>query len=245
MGRKNIKIEFRYDGSRYYGFQRQPDKITVQGEIEKILRIVTKEEINLISAGRTDRGVHAYHQVSNFYTFSNIPIEKYMYLLTRALPNDIDILSVEEVDENFNSRHNAKMREYVYIISWEKNPFKARYCKFIKEKIDAEKLEKIFSDFVGIHDFRNFRLSDCVSKVTTREIYQIEVKYFKENKIKIYIKGSAFLKSQVRIMVGTALEIYYGRLPENHIRLMLNDFTKNYKKNLVEAKGLYLNKINY
>ena len=145
MGRKNIKIEFRYDGSRYYGFQRQPNKITVQGEIEKILRIVTKEEINLISAGRTDRGVHANHQVSNFYTSSNIPIEKYKYLLTRAWPNDIDILSVEEVDENFNARHNAKMREYVYIISWEKNPFEARHCKFVKEKIVAEKLEKIFS----------------------------------------------------------------------------------------------------
>ena len=245
MGRKNIKIEFRYDGSNYYGFQRQPNKITVQGEIEKVLRIVTKEEINLISAGRTDRGVHANHQVSNFYTSSNIPIEKYKYLLTRALPNDIDILLVEEVDENFNARHNAKMREYVYIISWEKNPFEARHCKFVKEKIVAEKLEKIFSDFIGVHDFKNFRLSDCVSKVTIREIYQIEVKYFGDSKIKICIKGSAFLKSQVRIMVGTALEIYYGRLPENHIKLMLNDFTREYKKNLVEAEGLYLNKIKY
>ena len=161
------------------------------------------------------------------------------------MPNDIDILSVEEVDENFNARHNAKMREYIYIISWEKNPFEARYCKFVKDKIDAEKLEKIFSDFIGVHNFKNFRLNDCVSKVTIREIYQIEVKYFGENKIKIYIKGSAFLKSQVRIMVGTALEIYYGRLPENHIRLMLTDFTKEYKKNLVEAEGLYLNKISY
>ncbi|CAN2326259.1 tRNA pseudouridine(38-40) synthase TruA [Fusobacterium sp. oral taxon C10] len=245
MGRKNIKIEFRYDGSRYYGFQRQLNKITIQGEIEKILRIVTKEEINLISAGRTDRGVHAYHQVSNFYTSSNIPIEKYKYLLTRALPNDIDILSVEEVNESFNARHNAKMREYIYIISWEKNPFEARYCKFVKERVDAEKLEKIFSNFVGIHDFKNFRLSDCVSKITIREIYKIEVKYFGENKIKIHIKGSAFLKSQVRIMVGTALEIYYGRLPENHIRFMLNDFTREYKKNLVEAEGLYLSKIVY
>ena len=245
MRRKNIKIEFRYDGSRYYGFQRQFNKITIQGEIEKILRIVTKEEINLISAGRTDRGVHAYHQVSNFYTSSNIPIEKYKYLLTRALPNDIDILSVEEVNESFNARHNAKMREYIYIISWEKNPFEARYCKFVKERVDAEKLEKIFSNFVGIHDFKNFRLSDCVSKITIREIYKIEVKYFGENKIKIHIKGSAFLKSQVRIMVGTALEIYYGRLPENHIRFMLNDFTREYKKNLVEAEGLYLSKIVY
>ena len=98
---------------------------------------------------------------------------------------------------------------------------------------------------MGVHDFKNFRLNDCLSKVTIREIYQIEVKYFGESKIKIYIKGSAFLKSQVRIMVGTALEIYYGKLPENHIRLMLNNLTREYKKNLVEAEGLYLNKINY
>jgi len=237
MGRKNVKIEFRYDGSGYYGFQRQPDKVTVQGEIEKILKIVTKEDINLISAGRTDRGVHANHQVSNFYTSSTIPVEKYKDLLTRALPKDIDILSVEEVDEKFNARH--------YIISWEKNPFEARYCKFVKDKIDAERLEKIFTSFLGIHDFRNFRLSDCVSKVTVREIYSIDVKYFSENKLKIYIRGSAFLKSQVRIMVGTALEVYYKNLPENHINLMLNDFSKEYKKNLVEAEGLYLNRINY
>ena len=165
--------------------------------------------------------------------------------MTRALPKDIDILSVEEVDEKFNARHDAKMREYVYIISWEKNPFEARYCKFVKDKIDAEKLEKIFSSFLGIHDFRNFRLSDCVSKVTVREIYSIDVKYFSENKLKICIRGSAFLKSQVRIMVGTALEVYYKNLPENHIDLMLNDFSKEYKKSLVEAEGLYLNRINY
>ena len=245
MGRKNVKIEFRYDGSGYYGFQRQPDKVTVQGEIEKVLKIVTKEDINLISAGRTDRGVHANHQVSNFYTSSTIPVEKYKYLLTRALPKDIDILSVEEVDENFNARHDAKMREYVYIISWEKNPFEARYCKYVKDKIDAGKLEKIFSSFLGIHDFRNFRLSDCVSKITIREIYSIDVKYFSETKLKIYIRGSAFLKSQVRIMVGTALEVYYKNLPKNHIDLMLNDFSKEYKKSLVEAEGLYLNRINY
>ena len=77
MERRNIKLEFRYDGSRYFGFQRQPKQITVQGEIEGILRTVTKEEVNLISAGRTDRGVHANHQVSNFYTSSAIPVDKF------------------------------------------------------------------------------------------------------------------------------------------------------------------------
>ena len=245
MERRNIKLEFRYDGSRYFGFQRQPKQITVQGEIEKILRTVTKEEVNLISAGRTDRGVHANHQVSNFYTSSTIPVDKFKYLLSRALPTDIEILSVEDVEENFNARHDAKSREYLYIISWNRSPFKARYCKFVKEKIDAERLEKIFSDFIGIKDFQNFRLKDCASKITIREIYEIRVEYSGANEINIYIKGSAFLKSQIRIMVGTALEIYYENLSEDTIKKMLTDFTKEYKKNLVEPEGLYLNRIEY
>ena len=78
--RKNIKIEYRYDGSNYFGLQRQPNQITVQGEIEKVLKIITKEDINLISAGRTDRAVHANHQVSNFFTTSTVPTEKYSSL---------------------------------------------------------------------------------------------------------------------------------------------------------------------
>lgn len=245
MERRNIKLEFRYDGSRYFGFQRQPKQITVQGEIEGILRTVTKEEVNLISAGRTDRGVHANHQVSNFYTSSAISVDKFKYLLSRALPADIEILNVEDVEENFNARHNAKSREYLYIISWNRSPFKARYCKFVKEKIDVERLEKIFSDFIGIKDFQNFRLKDCASKITIREIYKIRVEYSGANEINIYIKGSAFLKSQIRIMVGTALEIYYENLSEDTIKKMLTDFTKEYKKNLVEPEGLYLNRIEY
>ena len=135
------------------------------------------------------------------------------------------------------------MREYIYIISWEKILLKQDIV-IVKEKIVVEKLEKIFSDFIGVHNFKNFRLSDCVSKVTIREIYQIEVKYFEENKIKIYIKGSAFLKSQVRIMVGIALEIYYGKLPENHIKVMLTDFTREYKKILLKQKGFIWIKLN-
>lgn len=245
MDRRNIKLEFRYDGSRYFGFQRQPKQITVQGEIEKILKTVTKEEINLISAGRTDRGVHANHQVSNFYTSSNIPVEKFKYLLSKALPLDIDILSVEEVSKDFNARHDAKKREYVYIISWEKSPFKANYCKFVKEKLDADKLKKIFQSFVGIKDFRNFRLKDCVSRITIREIYNIDVEYSGETELKIYIKGSAFLKSQIRIMIGTVLDIYYGKASEDLIEKMLEDFSKEFKKTLVEPQGLYLNKIEY
>lgn len=245
MLKRNIKLEYMYDGSDYFGFQRQLKQRTVQGELEKILKIITKEDINLISAGRTDRKVHANHQVSNFMTSSPIPADKIKYILNNSLPKDIYIFNVEDVPENFNSRFSAKNREYVYLISWERNPFEARYCKYVREKIDREKFHKILSSFIGIKDFKNFRLSDCVSRVTIREIYSIDVEYFEKNKLKIIIKGSSFLKSQIRIMVGTALEIYNGNLSENYIEILLSDFSKEYRKILAEPEGLYLNKIEY
>lgn len=243
--KRNIKLSYMYDGSDYFGFQRQPKQKTIQAEIEKILKLACNEEINLISAGRTDRGVHAKHQVSNFYTSSSIEVSKFKYLLNRALPKDIYIFDVEEVEEKFNARHDAKFREYVYIISSERNPFEARYVKYFRDKLDVEKLKKILSVFVGIKDFHNFRLKDCVSKVSIREIMSIDVENFEENKIKITIRGSSFLKSQIRIMVGTALEVYKGKLPENYIEILLRDFSKEYRKFLVEPEGLYLNKIIY
>lgn len=243
--RRNIKLSYMYDGSNYFGFQRQPKQRTVQGEIEKILNLVCNEEVNLISSGRTDRGVHAKHQVSNFYTFSSIDVSKFKYLLNRALPKDIYVFDVEEADEKFNARHDAKYREYVYIISSERNPFEARYVKYFPQQIDREKLKKILSVFVGIKDFHNFRLKDCVSKVSIREIMSIDVEDFEKNKIRITIRGSSFLKSQIRIMIGTALEVYKGKLPGDYIDLLLKDFSKEHRKFLAEPEGLYLNKIVY
>lgn len=245
INKRNIKLSYMYDGSRYFGFQRQPKHITVQGEIEKILNLVCNEEINLISAGRTDRGVHAKHQVSNFYTISSITVEKFKYLLNRGLPRDIYVFEVEEVKENFNSRYDAKYREYEYIISSERNPFEARYVKYFPDKINIEKLKEIFLPFIGIKDFHNFRLKDCVSKISIREIEKIDIDNFENNKVKITIRGSSFLKSQIRIMIGTALAIYQSRLPENYIEILLKDFSKEYKKILVEPEGLYLSKIVY
>ena len=106
--KKNIKIVYEYDGSEFYGFQRQPKLRTVQGEIEKVLEILFKEKIDLISAGRTDRGVHAKMQVSNFYIKLDIPISKLKKILNALLPEDINILEVEEIELNFNSRFSAK-----------------------------------------------------------------------------------------------------------------------------------------
>ena len=244
---RNIKISYSYDGSDFYGFQRQPDKRTVQGEIERVLNIILKKEVNLITAGRTDRGVHARMQVSNFIIDSTltIPLENLQRAVNKLLPPDISIFDIGEEDMSFNARYMPKARAYEYIITWKKDIFSRRYKTYISKEVNPEKLKNILSVLEGKHDFNNFRIKDENNRTTVREIYKIDVYYKKENEIGIYIEGSAFLKTQVRIIVGTALDVYFKRKPENYLELLLNEPHIQRKIEVAEPGGLYLTKIEY
>ena len=127
---RNIKMTIRYDGSRYKGFQRLKDNnMTIQGKIEDVLSKIVNENIEIIGSGRTDMGVHAYGQVANFKTNSNLSIEKMKSYLYEYLPEDIVITNIEEVDERFHSRYNAKSKVYLYKIYNNKfhDPFLRKY----------------------------------------------------------------------------------------------------------------------
>ena len=244
---RNIKITYSYDGSDFFGFQRQPDKRTVQGEIEKVLKIILKSDINMVTAGRTDRGVHANVQVSNFYIDENItiPLKNFQRALNKLLPNDIDIYKIEEVNLDFNSRFQAKKRAYEYIITWKKDVFSRRYKTYVIKEIDCDKFLEILKPLIGKHDFNNFRLKDENNKTSIREIYKIETYLKDKNTMGIYIEGNAFLKTQIRIIVGTALYIYFGRKPENYIKLLLENPEEERKIEIAEPSGLYLTKVEY
>ena len=114
---RNIRLTIEYDGKCYNGWQKQPDKLNIQGEIERAIFNITKEEVDLIGSGRTDAGVHALGQIANFKTNSNMPIEKMAIAINSQLKNSIIIKKAEEVDERFHSRYNAKQKTYRYIIN--------------------------------------------------------------------------------------------------------------------------------
>ncbi|MGL4946989.1 MAG: tRNA pseudouridine(38-40) synthase TruA [Cetobacterium sp.] len=242
---RNIKITYSYDGSEFFGFQRQPNLRTVQGEIEKILKTVFKKEVDLVSAGRTDRGVHAKKQVSNFFITSTIPTDRIKFILNGNLPKDILILEIEEVDRAFSSRFSAKYRAYEYYIGEEKNPFQSRYVTFVNEKLDLDRLNKIVAPLVGKYDFCNFKLADCCSRTSEREMFEARFERVDEKTIKLYVKANAFLKSQIRIIVGTILSIYFGKQPENYLIEMLNNPNGKYVKAVAEPHGLHLSDIGY
>ena len=114
---RNIKLTIEYDGKDFNGWQKQPNKLNIQGEIERAIKDITGEEVDLIASGRTDAGVHALGQVANFKTNSNIPLEKIPIALNTKLKRSIRIIKAEEVEERFHSRYNCKKKTYRYVIN--------------------------------------------------------------------------------------------------------------------------------
>lgn len=241
----NIMIEYAYDGSFFYGSQKQPGKRTVQGEIEKAIKILTKEDIKLITAGRTDRGVHALKQVSNFHTESNIPIPNFFRVLSKSLPDDIKLTSIKEVELEFNARFDAKNRSYKYIITNNKNPFNVRYMTYLPMEINITELQNILDIFVGVHDFTNFMLVDKAYKNPMREIHSIRVEKNNDKNIEVYLKGSSFLKSQVRLIIGGAILVLKNVISKEELVEFLQNPGLKRNKNVASANGLYLYDIEF
>lgn len=243
---KNIKITYQYDGSCFYGMQRQKNKKTVQGVIEEIIKKSFFEDINLVSSGRTDRGVHAKMQISNFLLNKNIPLHIIKNKINYYSNGEIKILDIEEVDKNYNSRYCINKRTYQFILSKKENisPFENKYITAIDYDIDdLQKFNDIIKDFIGINNYSFFsKVEKNVLKNPIREIYEFYAKK-KDNKIYIYICGSSFLKSMVRMMVATALKIYEGELEENYIKSRFKDSSYNGRKYIIDGNGLYLYKL--
>lgn len=237
----DIKIKYSYDGSKFYGMQRQKDKITVQGEIEKVLLNVFNEKINLITSGRTDTNVHALAQVSNFTIKKEIPLYAIKEQINKTLYGKIKIDEISYCS-NFNSRYDAKYRTYVYHLKYEKDisPFDANYITAIKnENIDIDILNEKLKLFIGEHDFLLFSKKDKENKNTVRNIINAYASKQNDTFI-ITITGNSFLRSMVRMIVASC--IYEDKLEiENKLNLQK---TKKFKK-ILSASGLYLKEVIY
>ena len=252
MKKRNVKIIYQYDGSKFSGFQRQKHNNikTVQGEIEKAILKAFSQKINMISSGRTDKGVHAMEQVSNFLIDGNIPLEAIKRQINKSLKGEIKILNITEANENFNARFDAKNRTYLYILRTEEDipPFEANYITGLKKEVNVEKFQKIMDSFIGKHDFSSFMKKDKAYRNPVREIFYIKCFYDKKwgkNQVNIEICGNGFLKTMVRIMIGSALAIYFGKEKEDYIIKNLENPNADNKKILASSEGLYLYKVNY
>ena len=243
---RNIKLTIEYDGKCYNGWQKQPDKLNIQGEIEKAIYNITQEEVDLIGSGRTDAGVHALGQVANFKTNSALPIEKLALAINSQLKSSIIIKKAEEVDERFHSRYTAKQKTYRYIINNSKTGTaiyrNLEYC--FPVKLNVEKMVEAAKYFEGEHDFKAFKSSGTSGKNSVRTIYKAEVRQDGE-RIIIELTGNGFLYNMVRIIYGTLLDVGLGKIEPNEIPDIIEKKDRTQAGKTLPAHGLYLVKVQY
>lgn len=241
-------ITFKYDGTNYSGYQKQPNAVTIQGELESVLtRINSNKQVLVSASGRTDAHVHALGQRAHFDLDISILPNDLKRALNSLLPPDIYVTNVEEVTNGFHARFDVKAKEYMYIINvGEYNPIERNHVYQYNKNLNVDNIEKAISYLVGEHDFRSFTKVDEEKEDYIRTIKEITVNFnSKSNYLTINFIGTGFLRYMVRNMVGTLIEIGEGkREPECIIELLeLKDRTKAGKT--APPEGLYLKNVIY
>jgi len=228
------------------GWQKQPNKLNIQGEIERAIQDITGEEVELIASGRTDAGVHALGQVANFKTLSNLPIEKFPVAINSKLKKSIRIQKAEEVEERFHSRYNCKEKTYRYIInnSMQGTAIYRNLEYFIPVKLDVSSMQKAIKYFEGEHDFKGFKASGTSSKSSIRKIYKTKVDQQNE-RIIIELTGNGFLYNMVRIIAGTLVDVGLGKIKPEEIESIIESKDRTKAGKTLPPYALYLVEVKY
>ena len=243
---RNIKLVIEYDGTNYNGWQVQKGVRTIEGTIEETLEKILKEKVNITGSGRTDSGVHALGQVANFKTETKMSTQEILNALNSMLPQDIVVIDVDEVDDEFNARISAKVKHYRYVINNSKLPsaLNADREYHYKYFLDVEMMKLAAQDLIGEHDFKAFMSSGSSVESTVRTIYDVRVNTL-NGRVIIDVIGNGFLYNMVRIIVGTLLDIGNGRLDVCNIKNMLLTGDRNLGGKTVPSHGLYLAQVEY
>ena len=229
------------------GWQKQPNKLNIQGNIEQAIKNVTGEEVELFASGRTDAGVHSFGQVANFKTESLIPIEKIPIALNTNLKKSIRIIKAEEVDERFHSRLSCKKKTYRYVINNSscESAIYRNLETYISMKLDVSKMKEAAKYFEGEHDFKAFRASGTSSKSSVRTIYKLEILEKENNRIYIEVTGNGFLYNMVRIISGTLVEVGLGKIKPEEIEEIIDSKDRSRAGKTLPAHGLFLLNVEY
>lgn len=243
---RNFKIGIEYDGTEFLGWQVQKTGRTVQGEIQKAIKNIFKNDITLFAAGRTDTGVHAIGQVANFKVETNLPSEKILRALNANLPKDITIHAIEEVPLDFHSQFDAKEKVYQYkILNLPNRRSIGRYYFWrVREKLDLKKMKIAAKVFIGTHDFRAFGTKISQEKNCIRTISNVSIKKDGDY-IVILIRGDGFIYNMVRKIVGTLVEVSRGKLTKSGVKNILLGKDRRLSGRTAPACGLTLLEVIY
>ena len=237
---------FSYDGSKYYGYQKQPNKNSIQAEIEKVLTFInSNKKVNISASGRTDSGVHALNQMAHFDLDKDIAPEKIKNSVNKMLPSSIYIKDVIYVDNSFHARFNVIKKEYTYKINiGQYNPLECDYVYQYNKYLDVNKMKEATNYFIGEHDFTSYTKGNVEKESFIRTMYSIEIIKV-DNIINIIFCGSGFLRYMVRNMVGSLIEVGNGTREPKEIFGILKAKDRTKAGITAPASGLYLSNVFY
>lgn len=242
-------ITFSYDGSNYYGYQRQPNKKTIQEEVEKVLTKINGNQKVVISAtGRTDAGVHALNQKAHFDLNKELDINLFKRSLNKMLPEDIYVKKVEVVSDDFHARFNVKAKEYIYKINLgEYNPLDKDYVYQYNKRLDVSEMERALKYLEGEHNFKSFTKASDEKEDYTRTIIRatLERNPKNVNELIISLIGTGFMRYMVRNIVGLLIEIGEGKRKSEDVFKILAAEDRTSAGKTAPPNGLYLNDIFY
>jgi|AntRauTorckE6833_2_1112554.scaffolds.fasta_scaffold35927_2 tRNA pseudouridine38-40 synthase len=245
---KRYLITIEYLGKNYNGYQLQKDAniITVQGTIQTALQQVFKKHINIFASGRLDSKANAKALKAHFDVDSKIPFYKLKGAINNYLPDDISIIDLQQVDNNFHARYHTKEKTYVYTmyVSRHKHPFIHDVSLQLYTQPNLKLMKKASKYLVGTHDFSAFSSKGSSVKTSTRTVKSIKLKQ-KNNIITLTISGNGFLYNMVRIITGTLLQVGYKNIKPDYIKTILKSKKRSKAGKLVTAKALTLTNVKY
>ncbi|MGI6513047.1 MAG: tRNA pseudouridine(38-40) synthase TruA [Syntrophomonadaceae bacterium] len=241
-----IKLVVEYDGTDFFGFQRQPGKRTVDRVLEEAISQVTGEEVRVTGSGRTDAGVHALGQVVAFDTQAAIPPDRYGPAINTFLPSDIRIVSSEEAAPDFHPRYQARWKTYRYLVYRTTAGYTLyrRHAYQYTGRLDLNLIKEGIRYTAGTHDFRGFMAAGSAVQDTVRTVCEFTAEE-KTPWLKFEITGDGFLYKMVRNLVGTLLEIGRGAMSFEQLEEVMRTGNRTLAGPTAPARGLYLVNVDY
>ena len=243
---RNLKLKIEYNGSNFFGWQKQESLRTVQGELERAFLTLTNENVAVEGSGRTDKGVHALGQVASVKIENPIPLKNIKRALNNLLPSDIRIVKVEKAEEDFHARFSAKRKTYRYVakVGQKVGAIEHNLVGHYPYEVDFEKMKRASLLLIGKHNFQGFCSADTQVQNFEREIFDFALSK-KGNKIVFEVTGNGFLYNMVRILVGTLLDVGRGKLDDESVKKALSTGERKYSGVTMPPQGLYLKKVEY
>ena len=238
-------ITLSYDGGRFHGWQVQPNGISVQGELQRALSLLLREEIQVTGAGRTDAGVHASMMVAHFDVDRDLDGQQLAYKLNRLLPHDIAVQRVERVGDDLHARFSATRRTYYYYIHTRKDPFLRHYSCELHYPLDFARMNEAAAILTEYEDFGAFCKSHADVKTMLCHVTKAEWTETAPGQWRFEISANRFLRNMVRAVVGTLVEVGRGRMTLDVFRKVIEGKRRTEAGESLPANALFLVDIRY